>query len=102
MQDFTQLREGFTSWLLTTLQDAWSGLVNIFGIVIQDPVPIAIGLAASVFVVLIGLIVGRAIFRYMDSKLPPEDEAEYDDEFDAEFDDEAVDSTTERNEIFER
>jgi hypothetical protein len=38
----------------------------------------------------------------MDSKLPPEDEAEYDDEFDAEFDDEAVDSTTERNEIFER
>lgn len=109
MEWFTEWREGATEWLLSALQNAWAWIVEVFGIVVQNPEPVASGLAASVLTILLGLVIGSAIFRHLDSKASddedmdieshgPSDADDYDYDYDYDYD--AFPSDTDRS--FER
>lgn len=58
--------QGATEWLVSSLQNSWPWMVDTFGALVQNPEPVAIGLTVAVFVVLFGLLIGRALFQRID------------------------------------
>lgn len=81
---FIDMLKGFASWLISFLQGSWPAITDTFGVIIQNPTPLAIGLAVGIGVILLGLVIGQMIFRRRDRKSSTSnvDEGEIEDESD--------------------
>lgn len=85
---FTQWREGMARWVMQVMHDLPAFLGDVFNTVVQNPIPIAIGLAIAIGTIVLAVVIGPRIVRRVGRNAPAEDDVEVDEE---EIDQQTVD-----------